>query len=191
MKRAYLRVSKDEQCPDRQIDGLKALCDELHIEKISAVSKKRPVYEKVMKRLQPGDSFVVWDLDRAFRSTVDALLEMEKLQRRGIGFQIVMLNIDTTTPDGELFYTMVAAFARYEHRMISKRTKEGMAAAKKRGKHIGRPRKLSDKQVRTALHNIHSHASTITAEAKRMNVCRDTLSKAIRHAQQSKRLCCE
>jgi DNA invertase Pin-like site-specific DNA recombinase len=179
MKIGYLRVSTEEQRPDRQIDGLKSLCDEIHIEKISAISKKRPVYETVMQRLQPGDTFVVWDLDRAFRSTVDALLEMEKLQQRNIGFQIVMLNVDTTTPDGELFYTMVAAFARYEHRMISKRTKEGLAAAKSRGKRIGRPPALSYDQVRTAFRKIHEHNSTIIAEAKILGVCRDTLSKAI------------
>ncbi len=79
--------------------------------------------------------------DRAFRSTVDALLEVEKLRRREIEFQIVNLNVDTATPVGELIYTVMAAVSQFERQTLIRRTKEGMVAAKQRGKRIGRPRK--------------------------------------------------
>lgn len=180
MKIGYVRVSTSEQDHQRQLDNLQTICDELHIETVSAVSKKRPVYEAVIAKLQAGDTLVVWDLDRAFRSTIDALLETEKLRDRSIEFRIVTLNVDTATPSGELVYTVMAAFAQYERKNLIKRTKEGMAAARRRGKRIGRPRKLSNKHIHAACSNIRLHRSTITAEAKKLGVCRDTLGKAIK-----------
>lgn len=141
MKIGYLRVSTEDQNHQRQLDSLKFVCDELHIETLSAVSKKRPVFAKVLKKLKAGDTLVVHDLDRAFRSTLDALKQADKLRERGIEFQILSLNVDTGTPAGQLVYTVMAAFAQYERDILSRRTKEGMAAAKRRGKHIGRPRK--------------------------------------------------
>jgi DNA invertase Pin-like site-specific DNA recombinase len=178
-KIGYLRVSTEEQKPDRQIDGLKAICDALHIEIISATAKKRLVYDTVIASLKSGDTLVVWDLDRAFRSTVDALLEAEKLRSRGIAFQIVTLNVDTSTPAGELVYTVMAAFAQYERQILIRRTKEGMAAARQRGAAIGRPRKLKLDQIATAHHDVSSRRTTITTRAKQLGVCRDTLSKAL------------
>src|SRR5690554_1417064 len=83
MKRiAYLRVSTAEQRPDRQIEGLKDLADELHIETLSAVARRRPVYEHVTARLQAGDMLVIWALDRAYRSAKDALNEIDALRER-------------------------------------------------------------------------------------------------------------
>lgn len=177
MKIGYLRVSTDEQRPDRQIDGLHVLCDEIHIEKISATSKKRPVYERVARKLKSGDSFVVWDLDRAFRSTIDALLEIEKLHARGVNFQIVTFNIDTATNEGELAYTIVAAFAQFERKTLIKRTKEGMAAARRRGQHVGRPYKLSEKIIRRAYEDISKGRTTITARAAELTCSRGTLTR--------------
>ncbi|MDX3973493.1 recombinase family protein [Shinella sp.] len=147
-KIAYIRVSTPEQRHDRQVQGLRGLCDELHIETLSACSAKRPVYEKVLKRLKSGDMLVVWDLDRAFRSVVDALTEAEKLRARGVHFQIANLNIDTTTPAGIFVYTMLSALAEFERRTLSQRTKEGMEAARRNGARIGRPPVLSDAQLR-------------------------------------------
>jgi DNA invertase Pin-like site-specific DNA recombinase len=180
MKIGYLRVSTEEQRPDRQVDGLKGICDEVYIEKISAVSKKRIVFEKVIKKLKSGDTFVVWDLDRAFRSTVDALLEAEKLKRRGVEFQIVTLHIDTSTPAGELIYTVMAAFAQFERQNLVKRTKEGMAAAKRRGKHVGRPFKFTDEQIRIAHAKIFNDKSTLAGAAKNLNCARDTLARSFK-----------
>lgn len=146
-KIGYLRVSTTEQCVDRQIDGLTPLCDEMHIEKLSAVARERPVFEAVLERLMPGDTLVVWDVDRAFRSTVDAIQQAEKLRARGIAFQIVNLGVDTSTADGMLIYTVIAALAEHERKRLSERTKEGLEAARRRGKQIGRPRKLSKRQI--------------------------------------------
>jgi len=180
MKIGYLRVSTDEQSPDRQMDGLECICDQVFLEKLSAVSQKRPVFETVINQLQSGDTLVVWDLDRAFRPTVDALLEVEKLRKRGIEFQIVTLNVDTATPDGELIYTVMAAFAQFERKNLIKRTKEGMAAAKRRGKHIGRPYKLSSAQVINAHAEILSGRETFTGMALKLCCSRDTLTKSFR-----------
>lgn len=180
MKIGYLRVSTEEQKPDRQFDGLKDICDKVYIEKISAVSKNRPVYEKTLKQLKARDTLVVWDLDRAFRSTVDALLEAEKLRKRGVAFQIVTLHVDTATPAGELIYTVMAAFAQFERQNLIKRTKEGMAAAKRRGKHIGRPYKLTPREISYAYNKIQAGRSTILGMASELDCSRDTLFNSIR-----------
>ncbi len=180
MKIGYLRVSTEEQRPDRQIDALTPVCDELHIEKISAVAKNRPVFERILKKLQKADTLVVWDLDRAFRSTVDAILQAEHLRERGVEFQIVTLNIDTSEPAGEFFYTIMAAYGQFERRIISKRTKEGLEAARKRGQRLGRPPKLSKKSLIIAKQKIDMKEASIAEIATLHRVHPTTLSRAIK-----------
>ncbi len=179
-KIGYLRVSLENQKEDRQEDGLRDLCDEIYVEKISGANKTRPVFQQVVSKLQPGDALVVWDLDRAFRSTIDALLEVEKLRHRGIEFQVVNLNVDTSTPSGELIYTVMAAFAQFERKNLIKRTKEGMTSARKRGVHIGRPYKLTLEEVILAHSKIESGQYTLTELAAEFGCSRDTLSQSLR-----------
>lgn len=180
MKRAigYLRVSTAEQRPDRQIDGLKMICDELHIEKLSAVSPHRPVYEQIVASLRSGDMLVVWDLDRAFRSVIDALSEAEKLRARGVHFRIAGLNIDTSTPAGIFVYTMMSALAEFERRTLSQRTREGLAAARERGKRLGRPPVLTQEQLREAGARLRA-GETRRAVAADFEVAPWTLSRAL------------
>ncbi|WP_297339337.1 recombinase family protein, partial [Pseudophaeobacter sp.] len=109
MKIGYLRVSTEDQNIARQADALRPICDELHVETLSAVAKSRPVFEAVLAKLTAGDTLVVWDLDRAFRNTKDALIHADNLQERGVNFQIVSLGVDTATADGRLAFTVVAA----------------------------------------------------------------------------------
>lgn len=186
-KIAYLRVSTAEQRPDRQIDGLKMICDELHIETLSAVSPHRPVYDRVIASLEPGDTLVVWDLDRAFRSVVDALVEGEKLRKRGVHFLIANLHIDTSTPAGIFVYTMMSALAEFERRTLSQRTKEGIAAARRRGARIGRPPKLTPAQLREAQSRLSTDKRALGKIAAECGVAPWTLTRALRRWQDEQR----
>ncbi|OLP58347.1 hypothetical protein BJF93_07035 [Xaviernesmea oryzae] len=181
-KIAYIRVSTPDQRHDRQIMGLRDICHEIHIETVSACSARRPVYEKVLTLLKPGDMLVVWDLDRAFRSVVDALTEAEKLRSRGVHFQIATLNIDTSTPAGIFVYTMLSALAEFERRTLSQRTKEGMAAARRNGARIGRPRALTDEQLQTARRDIEG-GKTAASVARELGVYHYTLSRSLSRQQ--------
>lgn len=89
MKLGYLRVSTVAQKPDRQIDALKPICDRLYIEKTSATAKNRPVFDLVKKALKQGDTLVVWDLDRAFRSTIDALTQAENYGNEALSSKLL------------------------------------------------------------------------------------------------------
>jgi len=146
-KIGYLRVSTGDQRPDRQIDGLRDLCDEYYIEVLSAVSRKRPIYESVTKRLKAGDALVVWALDRAFRTVADAFIELDALRARGVKFHIATMQIDTDTADGRYHYGQLSLNAQYEREKLIERTKEGLAAARRRGVRLGRPPKLTDIQL--------------------------------------------
>jgi len=138
----YIRISTKGQRPDRQIRGLRGLCDRLYIEEFSAATvKNRPIFDKVMKKLRPGDTFLVWDLDRAFRNTADAIHYAELLHERGIIFKAVNFVIDTITADGHHAYVANASAAQRERMKISERTKEGLQAARARGVRLGRPPK--------------------------------------------------
>lgn len=180
MKIGYLRVSTEGQREDRQEDGLKDICDEIYIEKISGASKTRPIYQQVIDKLRPRDTLVVWDLDRAFRSTVDALLEVEKLRRREIEFHIINLNIDTATPVGELIFTVMVAFSQFERQTLIRRTKEGMVSAKLRGKQIGRPRNPILEEVVLAHSRIEAGEGTIETIAAGYGCSRKKLEQELK-----------
>ena len=179
MKIGYLRVSTQDQCADRQIDALRPICDELYIERVSATARARPVYEAVIGALQAGDTFVILDLDRAFRSAKDALNELDDLRGRGVEIQIANMALDTGTPIGKLLFTFISGLAEFERDLLSQRTKEGLDAARKRGKRIGRPPKLSTQQLRAAQATLAKGKGTIKDIAAHYGVHPWTLRRRI------------
>tara|TARA_B100002003_G_scaffold233513_1_gene246465 strand:- start:355 stop:972 length:618 start_codon:yes stop_codon:yes gene_type:complete len=182
-KLGYLRVSTADQRPDRQVDGLQAICDALYVEHASASGPRRPVFDQVMAELQPGDMFVVWDLDRAFRSAIDALTALDRLRARGVSMRIVNLQLDTSTPSGLLVYTVISAIAEFERRILSQRTKEGLAAAKRRGRRLGRPPKLTDEALREARRKLRAGPATVTDLAAELGVAPWSLSRALKRQE--------
>lgn len=180
MKYGYIRVSKDDQNTARQVDGLNALCDELIIEKIGATAKERPQFETLLSILTMGDTLVIWSLDRAFRSTVDAIQHADKLRARGVNFMIVDLNVDTATPSGMLVYSVIAAMAQFERENLIERTKQGLKAAKKRGVRLGRPPALRQQQIEKAKAEIDAGRESVASMAALFGVDRSTLFRALR-----------
>ncbi|MCG7861114.1 MAG: recombinase family protein [Candidatus Thiodiazotropha endolucinida] len=180
-KLGYIRTSTDEQLTDRQLLQMQEICDEVFIEDgVSAKDRKRPVYKRAMNALKTGDVFVVSSLDRAFRSTLDALSELDKLHQRGVQFQSLSQNFDTTTPDGKFLYTLAAALATWEREILSQRTKEGLEAARKRGKTLGRPKKLKPEQVEEARRILEADFySSLTEVAESFRVHERTLMRAL------------
>jgi DNA invertase Pin-like site-specific DNA recombinase len=174
----YIRVSTMAQITDRQTATLEGQCDELHVEHISGAAKKRPVFDRILSELQFGETLVVSDLDRAFRSSIDAMLVAQDLRERGVHFHILRLHLDTATEEGELFYTMLAGFAQYERRIIARRTREGLAAARRRGSKLGRPAKLDPKITRAAHAWIQETGLPCAYVATFLAVSRVTLQRA-------------
>ena len=182
MKRfGYIRTSTKKQLTDRQVLALKDKCDQVFIEDgVSAVRKHRPVYENVIKQLKAGDVFIVSSLDRAFRSVLDALSELDKLHQRNIQFISLSQNFDTTTAEGKLLYTIAAALAEWERKTISRRTKEGLAAARGRGEKLGRPHKIKKSDVINAMKKLASDpAVTLKNIAADLSIDPKTLKRSI------------
>ena len=145
----YARVSTSDQSLDLQLDALEqAKCDCIYRDDgVSAIAKKRPGFEEALRTLKTGDQLYLYRLDRAFRSLRHALDVLEDFEARGIDFVVISEGIDTTTPMGRCFFQIRNAFSELERSLISERTKAGMEAAKKRGKRIGRPARLSAAQI--------------------------------------------
>lgn len=145
----YARVSTEDQHLDLQLNALKlAGCSAIFEDRgVSATAKRRPGFEKALSHLQTGDIFVVWKMDRAFRSLKNALNILEEFENRAIEFRCLTEAIDTTTPMGKCMYQIRHAFSELERNLIRERTKAGMEAARQRGAHLGRPKKLSNCQI--------------------------------------------
>ena len=141
-KIGYVRVSDKDQSEALQVDALKAAgCDVVFGDHgVSGTIIERRGLDDMLSSLETGDTLVVWKLDRLGRSTIHLLQLLSELRDRGIDFQAITQGIDTTTAVGRMLYGQLAVFAEYERSLISERTKAGMAAAKARGVHVGRPR---------------------------------------------------
>lgn len=144
----YARVSTDDQRLDAQLDALRAVGTErIFSDQISGTRRARPELDRMLDQLRSGDVVVVTKYDRLARSLRDLLEIVDLIQKAGSGFRSLAEDIDTTTPAGRLVFHVFASIAQFERERISERTREGIEAARKRGKIGGRPRALSAAQA--------------------------------------------
>jgi DNA invertase Pin-like site-specific DNA recombinase len=152
VKIGYARVSTQDQNLDLQLKALKkAECRRTFREKISGFTRQRPEFQRMLDQLRPGDTVVVWKLDRLARSTRDLLNTMETINDAGAKFQSLSEPwANTTTHAGKMIMTVFSGIAEFERDLIRERTSAGRYAAKQRGVRFGRPRKLNADQVQLA-----------------------------------------
>lgn len=180
MKIGYCRVSTDDQETALQVDALEKWgCDSiLKDEGRTGRTMTRPALQKLLAELQEGDTLAVWKLDRLGRSVIDLMHLLSKLQAQGVEFVSLTEGIDTNTAGGRMFYAMLAAMAQYESEVISERTKAGQAAAKRRGKHLGRPPTLTPHQEKEAHRMHHEEGRSMKEIARHFNVGYTPIRKA-------------
>jgi DNA invertase Pin-like site-specific DNA recombinase len=136
----YARVSTEDQNLDGQLDALKAAgAARIFADKITGTARSRPELDRLLDQLRQGDVITVTKYDRLARSLRDLLDIVDTIQAHGAGFRSLAEDIDTTTPAGRLVFHVFASIAQFERERISERTKEGLAAARKRGRVGGRP----------------------------------------------------
>ena len=136
----YARVSTTDQDASLQIDALtKAGCYRVFVDTGSGSLQHRPELDKLLDQLRPGDTLVVWRLDRLGRSIRHLIDQLQVLADRGVGFRSLQETIDTTSPGGRLVFHVFAALAEFERNITRERTLAGLAAARARGRCGGRP----------------------------------------------------
>jgi DNA invertase Pin-like site-specific DNA recombinase len=158
----YARVSTPDQDVSLQCDALqRAGCREEHVflDIASGARTARPGLAACLQALAPGDTLVVWRLDRLGRSMTHLVTLIDELLRRQVRFRSLCDGaLDTTTASGELVFHVFSALAQFERRLIQERTQAGLTAARARGRHGGRrPLTATDPRVRmaTAMYTEH------------------------------------
>jgi len=100
-----------------------------------------------LKSLRAGDTLVVWRLDRLGRNLADLVRLIAELEQRKVNFESLTEKIETGSPTGSLIFHVFAALAEFERNLICERTVAGLTAARARGRKVGRPPKLSAKEL--------------------------------------------
>ena len=179
----YARVSKADgsQLLDLQRDALlDAGVDEerLYEDRASGRLDHRPGLEACLKALQPGNTFVVWKLDRLGRDLKHLVNTVDELRDRGVGLRVLAgagAEIDTTTANGRLIFGIFAALAEFERELIVERTRAGLAAARARGRLGGRPRKMDVAMLRMAMRAMAERDTKAQDLARRLGITTTTL----------------
>ncbi|HWX20513.1 MAG TPA: recombinase family protein [Candidatus Binatia bacterium] len=181
MKIGYARVSTDDQNMSLQLDALQAAgCDRIFTDQLSGATTKRPGLDQALAALQPSDVLTVWRLDRLGRTMRHLVETVTDLAERGIGFQSLTEAMDTTTAGGELLFHIMSALAQFERRLNAERSRAGIEAARRRGKHLGRQPKLTPEQIAHARKAIDSREQSVSGMAKILRVHRTNLHKALK-----------
>jgi len=178
----YARVSTSDQNLDLQVSALRATgCERIYTDQgVSGADFERPGLAAVLNDLRAGDMLVVWRLDRLGRSLVDLIRLVGDLGARQIEFRSLSEAIDTSSPGGRLVFHMLGAMAEFERSLISERTRAGMAAARARGRRIGRRPAMTQIQIQEARVAIRAGAVTVDAVAAQYGVHPRTLLRTLK-----------
>jgi DNA invertase Pin-like site-specific DNA recombinase len=166
----YMRVSTsgDRQVLDMQRDALLAAgVDARHLfeDRVTASRDDRAGLTKALAFIKPGDCLVVWKLDRLGRSLPHLLTTVTDLRNRGIAFRSLTEQMDTTTPQGEFLFHIFGSLAQFERSLIQERVLAGLAAARRRGRHGGRPTAIDVEKLAAVM-------AALDAGATKAAVCR-------------------
>ena len=151
MRIGYGRVSTRDQHPEAQRDALAAAgCEQVFTDTASGKLARRPELDRALLVARPGDQLVITKLDRLGRS-LEHLIELShQLQDRGVDLVVLDQGIDTSTAVGRMFFHVLGAIAEFEHALMSERTRDGLAAARSRGRTGGQKPKLTVRQAKIA-----------------------------------------
>ncbi len=179
----YVRVSKSDgsQTLEPQRDALLTAgvdSERIYQDLASGRHDARPGLAACLKALQPGNTLVLWKLDRLGRDLRHLVSTAEDLRVRGVGLKVLTgagAQIDTTTANGRLAFGIFAAFAEFERELIAERTQAGLAAARARGRMGGRPRKMDRATLTMAMAAMSDPKAKACEVAKRLGVTTTTL----------------
>ena len=146
-------------------------------EGISGATTKRPALARCLKKLEAGDTLIVWKLDRLGRSLGDLITMLDDFKQRGIKFRSLTESIDTESPTGRAMWQMIGVLAELERSLILERTRAGVTAAKRRGVKFGRTPKLTATQIAHARQQVEG-GKTVNEVAALLRVGRSTLYRA-------------
>lgn len=182
MNIGYARVSTEDQKLDLQVQALRDRgCTQIYSDHgISGQDFHRPGLDALTQVLRPGDTLMVWRLDRLGRSLMHLVKLVDELGRRGIHFLSLCENIDTSSPGGRLIFHMMAALAEFERSLISERTRAGMAAARNSGRHLGRRPIINDAELASIAHALERGEATLCEVAQSHRLTPRSLNRMIR-----------
>ncbi|AKF28745.1 transposon DNA-invertase [[Brevibacterium] flavum] len=183
----YMRVSKSDgsQTTDLQRDALIAAgVDPGHLyeDRASGKQEDRPHLDACLKALRPGDTLLVWKLDRLGRNLRHLVNIVHDLTAREVGLKVLTgqgAAIDTTSAQGKLVFGIFAALAEFERELISERTKAGLESARARGRKGGRPFKMTPAKVRLAMAAMGQPETSVAALCKELGITRQTLYRHV------------
>lgn len=179
-KVGYARVSTREQHEESQLDILTAEgCERVFVDKVSGKLARRPEWDKCLDYLRPGDTLVVTRLSRMARSVRNLTEVAAKLGERGIDLVVLKQQIDTRTPAGRLTFHILGAVDEFTADLISEGTREGLEAARARGKKGGRRPKMTTAALAQARRMVEEKKHTMQQIADILKVSRATLYRAL------------
>ncbi|NEG85485.1 helix-turn-helix domain-containing protein [Pantoea agglomerans] len=182
----YIRVSTNDQNTDLQRIALQSAdCELIFEDRISGKTSDRPGLKKALRCLQPGDTLVVWKLDRLGRSMRHLVMLTEELRERGVNFRSLTDSIDTSTPMGRFFFHVMGALAEMERELIVERTRAGLAAARDKGRVGGRRRKMTAETVERARRML-AQGATLLQVSLVLDVSEKTIYRYIPAPEQKK-----
>lgn len=174
----YVRVSTAGQSPDHQVDALVRAgvgADDIYVDHSSGTKASRPQLDLALKLLRAGDQLVITRLDRLGRSVQHLIGLGAELRDRGVGLRVLEQGIDTATPEGRAMFGMLSVLAELQRELIVANTRDGIAAARARGRKGGRPPALTPAQVQHAQQLYDAGAHTVAQIADLLAVRRTTL----------------
>jgi DNA invertase Pin-like site-specific DNA recombinase len=179
----YARVSTDDQRLDLQQDALKrAGCDRIFEDRASGARSNRPGLTQALSHLRPGDTLVVWRLDRLGRTTHQLVGLLEQFEREGVKLRSLQDGINPSTSMGKAMLQIGAVFAEMERNLIRERTRAGLSAARARGRLGGRKPRMTVADLDTARRLMADETLSMAEIASRLGVGRTTLYRALDRA---------
>jgi len=177
----YCRTSTASQSLASQIDALEAAgCSKIFSDHgVTGAAARRPGFDECLAYLRPGDALVVYSLSRAGRSLKNLIELVGTLDEMGVHFKSLTEQLDTSTASSRLIFNIFASLAAFQRELIVEATQSGLAAARARGRVGGRPRALSDTQVKLVREMYESKEYDVKSIAETFDVSRKTIYRCL------------
>lgn len=177
----YMRVSTADQETGRQLDNI--VLDKVFEEKISSAAPNRPILAECLNYLREGDIFYVHSIDRLARNLIELQSIVSSLVDKGVEVRFYTENLTFSkgsSPMQELMLQVLGAFAQFERKLIKERQLEGINNAKRQGRYLGRPKKISDEDKKVII-EMHQNGCTPSFIAEKFNVSLSLVYKLIKN----------